>query len=208
MQNKKLLSAGLIGCLVFAISAMTALPTLAATKNKTVENMVVKSSDDSKETIKAVQAGYTYTIDASSATLKKESKSGKSMNFSDFKDGDVISVKGSFNKRDVTATSIWDLSITKSATMYGVVDSINTATQTVKIKTIKRGKLTVAISKSTKVTYGGKKKKFTDIRQDDKILVTGAWDSSKDTITKTKNFDILVKDDYKKLDLDSTDASI
>ena len=193
---------GLIGCLVFAISAITALPTLAATKTTT--DLIVKSTHESDHTIKAVKDGYTYTIDASNATLKKESKSGKSMQFSDFKDGDVISVKGSFNKRDVTATLVWDLSTTKSATMYGVVDSINTATQTVKIKTIKRGKLTVAISKSTKVTYDGKKKKFTDIRQDDKVLVTGTWNSSKDTITKTKHFDILVKDNYKKLDLDSS----
>ena len=194
----------MIGCLVFAATALIANPTLAATKNKTVDNMIIKSTDDSDNTVKAVKDGYTYTIDASSATKKKESKSGKSMQFSDLKDGDVISVKGSFDKRDVTATLVWDLSTTKSATMYGVVDSINTATQTVKIKTVKRGKLTVAISKSTKVTYGGKKKKFTDIRQDDKVLVTGTWNSSKDTITKTKHFDILVKNDYKKLDLDSS----
>jgi len=202
--NKKLLSASLIGCMVFALSALTAVPTQAATKNKTVEDMIVKSSDDSDNTVKAVKDGDTYTIDASNATLKKESKSGKSMQFSDFKDGDVISVKGAFNKRDVTATLIWDSSTTKSATMYGVVDSINTATQTVKIKTTKRGKLTVAISKSTKITYDGKKKKFADIQEDDKVLVTGTWNSSKDTITKTKNFYILVKDDYKKLDLDSS----
>jgi len=204
IKNKKLLTASLIGCMVFAISALTAFPTLAAAKNKTVDDMIVKSSDDSDSTIKAVKDGDTYTIDASSATLKKESKSGKSMQFSDFKDGDVISVKGSFNKRDVTAASIWDLSTTKSATMYGVVDSINAATQTVKIKTTKRGKLTVAISKSTKITYAGKKKKFADIHEDDKVLVTGTWNSSKDTITKTKHFDVLVKDDYKKLEVDSS----
>ena len=122
------------------------------------------------------------------------------MDFSDFKDGDVLNVKGAYDKRDVTATRIVDLSTTKTATMYGVVDSISPATQTVKIKTTKRGKITVAISKSTKIKYNGKKKKFADIREDDKVLVTGNWNSSKDTITKTKNFNILVKDDYKKLD--------
>jgi len=55
-------------------------------KTKTVKDMIVKSTDDSKETIKAVKDGDTYTIDASSATMKKESKGSKSMKFSDLKD--------------------------------------------------------------------------------------------------------------------------
>ena len=122
------------------------------------------------------------------------------MKFSDLKDGDVINVKGSFDDRDVTATEVRDLSTTKSASFYGVVESISSATQTVKIVSTKRGKITVAISKSTKIKYDGKKRKFADIRDDDKVLVTGNWSSSKKTITKTKKFYILVKDDYSKLD--------
>ena len=199
-KTKKIITVALAGCLVLLFFAAVKEKAQAAAKNKTVKDMIVKSTNDSKETIKAVKDGDTYTIDASTATIKKEKSSGKSMNFSDLKDGDVINVKGSFDKRDVTATEVRDLSTTKSATMYGVVDSISSATQTVKINTTKRGKITVAISKSTKVRYDGKKKKFADIREDDKVLVTGTWNSSKKTITKTKNFDILVKDDYTKLD--------
>jgi hypothetical protein len=130
-----------------------------------------------------------------------KSKSGKkTLKFSSIKDGDVLNVKGSEHDRDVTATEVRDISTTKSATIYGVVDEINSTTQTVKIKTTDRGKITVAISTSTKITYDGKKRTFADIREDDKVLVTGTWNSSKKTITKTKNFDILVKDNYDKLD--------
>lgn len=199
-KAKITIAAALAGCLVLFFFAAANPEARAGTKNKTVKDMIVKSTDDSDNTIKAVKDGDTYTIDAASATIKKESKSGKSMTFSDLKDGDVLDVKGSFDKRDVTATEVRDLSTTKSATFYGVVDSISSATQTVKINTNKRGKITVAISKSTKITYDGKKKKFADIRADDKVLVTGTWNSSKKTITKTKNFDILVKDNYTKLD--------
>jgi hypothetical protein len=196
--NKKLLFATLIGCMIFTVMALTSVPAQAATK--TIKNLVVKSSDDSDHEIKAVKDGHTYTIDAKNVSIKKSKSGSKTMNFSAIKDGDVLNVKGSVHDRDVTATEVRDLSTTKSATMYGVIDSISSATQTVKIKTTKRGNITVAIVKSTKVTYDGKKKKFADIRVDDKVLVTGAWNSSKKTITKTKNFDILVKDDYDALD--------
>jgi hypothetical protein len=198
-KTKKIIAATLTGCLVLFFFAGSLPEAQAATKKKTVENMIIKSTDDSDETIKAVKNGDTYTIDASNATLKKEESGSKSMDFQDFKKGDVINVKGTFDSRDVTATEVRDLSTTKSATLYGVVGSISAATQTVKIKTKKRGTLTVAILKSTKVTYDGKKRKFADIRETDKVLVTGTWNSSKHTITRAKKFSILVKDDYKKL---------
>lgn len=200
MKNKKLLSAGLIGCAIIAMMTLTSVPTQAATK--TIKNLIVKSTDDSDHTIDAVKNGHTYTITVNTTTTKMyKSKSGKkTLTFSKIKDGDVLNVKGSEHNRDVTATEVRDLSTTKSATMYGVVDEINSTTQTVKIKTTDRGKITVAIVKSTKITYDGKKRVFKDIREKDKVLVTGTWNSSKKTITKTKNFDILVKDDYDKLD--------
>jgi len=204
--NKKLLTASLIGCIALTAAALTASPTLAATK--TTKDLIVKSTDEDKHEIKAVKSGHTYTIDTENAKLKKASKGNKSLQFSDIKDGDVLNVKGSVDSNhDVTATEVRDLSSTSSAEMYGVVKEINSTTQTVKIDTPDRGKITVAILKSTSIKYDGKKKKFADIREDDKVLVTGTWSSSKKTITKTKKFYILVKDDYKKLDIDSTTAS-
>lgn len=199
MQAKtKAASLAAVVCMSFLSLAIISLPAQAATK--TIKNLIVKSTDDSDHTIKAVKDGSTYTIDAMNATLKKSKSGSKSLKFSQIKDGDVLNVKGSVSHHDVTASEVRDLSTTKSATMYGVVDEINSTTQTVKIKTTDRGKITVAIVKSTKVTYDGKKRIFKDIREKDKVLVTGTWNSSKKTITKTKNFDILVKDDYDKLD--------
>jgi hypothetical protein len=200
MKNKKFIFASLVGCAVFAAMIFVAAPTQAATK--TGKDLIVKSTDDSDHTIKAVKNGHTYTITVDTTTTKiYKSKSGHTtLKFSKIKDGDVLNVKGSVHDHDVTATEVRDLSTTKSATMYGVVKEINTATQTVKIETLDRGKITVAILKSTKVTYDSKKRVFADIREKDKVLVTGTWNEKKKTITKTKNFDILVKDDYSKLD--------
>ena len=185
-------------CIAFC-SLLYANSSQAATK--TVKDLVVKSTDSSDHTIKAVKEGHTYTIEAANAKLKKASKGSKKLKFSDIKDGDVLNVKGSLDSdRNMTATEVRDLSTTKSTTMYGIVKEINSTTQTVKIETTDRGELTVAILKSTSIKYDGKKKKFSDIHEDDKVLVTGTWKSSKKTITKTKKFYILVKDDYKKLD--------
>ncbi len=168
---------------------------------KTIKDLIVKSTDSSDHTIKAVKDGHTYTIDATNAKKRKASKGSKKLLFSEIKDGDVLKVKGDVDDdRNVTATDVRDLSTTKSATMYGIVKEINDTTQTVKIETTDRGTMTVAIVKSTAIKYDGKKKKFADIREDDKVLITGTWSSSKKTITKTTKFYIIVKDDYKKLD--------
>lgn len=199
MKIKKITPLVLAGCFFLFFGTLAVPSAMASTK--TEKKMVIKSIDDSKREIKAVKNGSTYTIDTSSTTkFRKGSSGSKTLKFSDIKKGDVINVSGSFDGHDVTATTIRDLSTLKSATFYGVVDSITTSTQTVKIKTPKRGTITVAILKSTEVTYDGKGKKFSDIREDDKVLVRGTWNKSKKTITKTKTFDILVKDDYDALD--------
>ena len=198
MKSRSMLAVAAV-CVAFC-SLAYANSAQAATK--TIKKLIVKSTDDSDHTIKAVKSGHTYTITVDTTTTKMyKSKSGHTtLKFSAIHDGDVLNVKGSEHDHDVTASEVRDLSTKKSATMYGVVDEINDTTQTVKIKTTDRGKITVAILSSTKITYDGKKRAFKDIREDDKVLVTGTWNSSKKTITKTKNFDILVKDDYDKLD--------
>lgn len=197
--NKKLLFASLASGLVCAAIILAPVPTLAA--SHTFKDLIVKSTHEDDHTIKAVKDGHTYTIDATNAKKKKSSKGNKQLLFSEIKDGDVLRVKGSIDdERNVTATEVRDLSTTKSAVMYGVVNDINETTQTVKIETVDRGTLTVAIAKKTRIRYDDHKKTFADIRLEDKVLVTGDWSSSKDTITKTKKFYILVKDDYTKLD--------
>jgi hypothetical protein len=199
MKTKKVAPLVLAGCFFVFFGTLAVPAAMASTK--TEKKLVIKSIDDSKREIKAVKHGNTYTIDTSSTTkLRKESSGSKTLKFSDFKKGDVINVTGSFDGHDVTATTVRDLSVTKNATFYGVVDSITTSTKTVKIITPKRGTITVAVLSSTKVTYDGGKKQFSDIRKDDKVLIRGNWSKSKKTITKTKDFDILVKSDYDALD--------
>ena len=126
--SKKILFMVVIGCAVIAVMALTSVPTQAATK--TIKNLIVKSTDDSDHTIDAVKNGHTYTITVDTTTAKiYKSKSGKkTLKFSSIKDGDVLNVKGSEHNRDVTASEVRDLSTTKSATMYGVVDEINSTT--------------------------------------------------------------------------------
>jgi hypothetical protein len=195
-MNKKALA---VSAIVFFLLATLSFSAKAAT-NKTVKDLVVKSVDDSDHEIKALKDGDTYTIDVTNAKFKKAKSGNKTMKLSDIKKGDILNVKGSYDSHDVTATEVRDLSTTKSASFYGVVTEKNDATQTVKIETPKRGKLTIAILKSTKVKYDGKTRKFSDIREDDKVIVTGTWNHSKKTITKTKKFYMLDKSDYDSMD--------
>lgn len=201
--NKK--SIALIVPVCLAVCFFALVPATQAAKNKTIKDLIVKSTDDSDHTVKAIKDGHTYaiTVDTTSTKLYKSKSGHTTFDFSDVKKGDVLQVKGSEHDRDVTATEVRDLSMTKSATMYGVVSEINSSTQTVKIETPKRGEITVAILKSTSIKYDGKKRAFKDIREDDKVLVTGTWNHDKKTITKTKKFYMLVKEDYDALGLDS-----
>ena len=77
MKTKKITAVALAGCLVLFFFATVNPAAQAAAKNKTVKDMIVKSTDDSKETIKAVKDGDTYTIDASSATMKKRARAAR-----------------------------------------------------------------------------------------------------------------------------------
>jgi len=198
MKNKKTLSVVLIGSMVLACTMMSMLPAKASTK--TIKNLVVKSTDDSHHEIKAVKNKHVYTIDTTHAVLRKSKSGSIVLAFSEIKRGDVLNVTGSEDSNhDVTATLIRDLSVTKKATFYGIVKKISDSSQTVKIKTLKRGRLTVFILGSTKITYDKNKRTFDDIRIGDKVLVTGTWSHSKKKITKTKKFDILVRKDYPNL---------
>jgi hypothetical protein len=206
--NKKIFA--LVVPVNLAVCFFALAPATQAAKNKTIKDLIVKSTDDSDHTIKAVNGGHTYTItvDTTSTKLYKSKSGHTTFDFSDVKKGDVLQVKGSEHDRDVTATEVRDLSMTKSATMYGVVSEINSSTQTVKIETLKRGEITVAILKSTSIKYNGKKRAFKDILKDDKVLITGTWNHDKETITKTKKFYILIKNDYDALGLDSPTATV
>ncbi len=84
---------------------------------------------------------------------------------------------------------------------YGKIDTINTAANTIKIKTLDRDKQTVSVLTKTKIrNKDGDEIKLSDLKEDDRVLVAGKWSRKKDTITKTKTIDVL--DDYDYDDLD------
>ena len=147
--------------------------------------------------------GTTYVVNASSAKIRKGSSGSKSLKYSKVKKGDVINIEGSFDDENVTATKIRDLSYyhKHTTTFYGVIDSLTESTKTFKIDTSDRDKQTVAIISSTDIeNKDGNDIEFSDLKEDDKVLIRGKWDDKKNTITKTKWVNVLDDDDYEDLE--------
>lgn len=170
---------------------------------KTVKEMVVKSIDHDEKTLKAIKNGDTYTVNAANAKIRKGKTGSNSMSFSRVKEGDVVTIEGSFDDTDVTATKVRNLSYNnkKTVTFYGTIDSITSSTKTIKIDTLDRDKQTIAVLDSTDITNSDDDEiTFSDLKEDDKILVRGKWSDSKNTITKTKWIQVLDSDDYEYLD--------
>jgi len=170
---------------------------------KTVKEMVVKSVDHDEKTLKAIKNGDTYSVNAANAKIRKGKTGGNSMSFSRVKEGDVVTIEGSFDDTDVTAIKVRDLSYNnkKTATFYGTIDSITSSTKTIKIDTLDRDKQTIAVLDSTDITNCDDDEiSLSDLKEDDIILVRGKWNDSKNTITKTKWIEVLDSDDYEDLD--------
>ncbi|MFA5871089.1 MAG: DUF5666 domain-containing protein [Parcubacteria group bacterium] len=195
----------LLGILFLTISfcAFSAGIKAVEAKTKILKKAIIKDINKDTKVIKAIKEGDTYTIYASSAKYRKGATSSNSMKFSTIKEGDVITVEGSFDGKKVTATKIRDLSYydKKTVTFYGTIDSTNATTSTLKINTIDRDDQAVSILSSTKIkNENGKKIKLADLKEDDRVLVKGKWSRKKNTITKTQTIDILNDDDYSDLD--------
>jgi len=174
-----------------------------AAEAKVVKNAIIEKISHSAKTLEAVKSGTTYVVDAKNAKIRKGSSGSKSLKYSKVKKGDVINIEGSFDDKDVTATKIRDLSYNnkKTATFYGVIDSLTESTKTFKIDTLDRDKQTVAVLNSTDIeNKDGHDIDFSDLQENDKILVRGKWSDKNNTITKTKWVTILDKDNYEDLD--------
>lgn len=169
---------------------------------KTVKKLVVKSIDHEAKTLKAVKNGDVYDISATNAKIRKGSNSSRKTTLAKIREGDVITVEGAFNDKNVTATKIRDLSFDdkKTVTFYGTIDSINEATKTFKINTLDRDKQTISVLDSTKLrNKDGHSMSFSDLKEDDRVFVTGKWSRKNKTITKTKTVDVLDDDDFDEL---------
>jgi len=174
-----------------------------AAEAKVVKNAIIEKISHSAKTLEAVKSGTTYVVDAKNAKIRKGSSGSKSLKYSKVKKGDIINIEGSFDDKDVTATKIRDLSYNnkKTATFYGVIDSLTESTKTFKIDTLDRDKQTVAVLNSTDIeNKDGHDIDFSDLQENDKILVRGKWSDKNNTITKTKWVTILDKDNYEDLD--------
>lgn len=198
MRKKKILIS--FGAMIF----LAGLVFLAkAAEHKTVKNAIIEKISHSAKTLEAVKSGTTYVVDAKNAKIRKGSSGSKSLKYSKVKKGDVINIEGSFDDENVTATKIRDLSYYNkhTATFYGVIDSLTESTKTFKIDTLDRDKQTVAVLNSTDIeNKDGDDIEFSDLKEDDKVLVRGTWNDSKNTITKTKWVEVLDDDDYDDLD--------
>ena len=88
----------------------------------------------------------------------------------------------------------------KTVTFYGKIDSTNEATKTFKINTLDRDKQTISVLDSTKIRdKDGHSISFSDLKEDDRVFVTGKWSRKNKTITKTKTVDVLDDDDFDEL---------
>lgn len=197
MKKKLLIVLGIV-----SLFALTVFFVAKAATTKTVKNAIIEKIDHDAKTLEAVKSGTTYVVNATNAKIRKGSSGSNKISYSKVKKGDVINIEGSFDEENVTATKIRDLSYNnkKTATFYGVIDSITESTKTVKIDTLARGKQTVAVLDSTDIEDDGNNKEFSDLKEDDKILVRGKWSDKNNTVTKTKWITILDKDDYEDLD--------
>lgn len=187
---------------VLALLASAALM-VQIVQAKTIKKMVVKSIDHDEKTLEAVKEGDTYTVNATSAKIRKGSTSTKSLNFSTVREGDVVTIEGTFDDTNVTATKVRDLSYydKHTVTFYGEVESINTDTNTFKIDTLDRDDQTVSITSSTKFRDEDDDKiEFANLKEDDIVLITGKWNRKKDTITRTTSVYVQDEDDYEDLD--------
>ena len=170
---------------------------------KTVKNAIVEKIDYDAKTLEAVKNGTTYVVNASSAKIRRGSSGSHKITYSKIKEGDVINIEGSFDDENVTATKIRNLSYyhKHTTTFYGVIDSLTESSNTFKIETLERGDQTVAILKSTDIEdEDGRNIEFSSLKEDDKVLVRGKWNDSKNTITKTKWVEVLDDDDYDDLE--------
>jgi hypothetical protein len=198
MKRKILVISSIAVCL-----ALVFLFAAKAATTKTVKNAIIEKISHSAKTLEAVKDGTTYVVNAGSAKIRRGSSGSHKISYSKVKKGDVINIEGSFDDEDVTATKIRDLSYYNkdTATFYGVIDSLTESTKTFKIETLDRDDQTVAVLNSTDIeNKDGHSIEFSDLKEDDKVLVRGRWNDSANTLTKTKWVHVLDDDDYDDLD--------
>jgi len=135
----------------------------------------------------AKKNGITYNIDYKNASILR--RYGAKADTSELMTWDTISVWGTMNGTDITATKIKDLSIQKwNASFAGTITAIDDehtytdahgqSFQQFTMQSLHRGSQTVRVYGSTHIRYKKRSMSFIDLAVGDKINAKGIWNSS------------------------------
>lgn len=115
-------------------------------------------------------------------------KFGGKSKLSEFTVGDTVQVVGKeIEEKVIEAQLIRDISIQKRwASFEGKVISINASEKSFVLKPNVRKEQTVFVTDNTKITKNGVKITFTDIAVNDKVNVSGIWNTKNNTLTAEK----------------------
>lgn len=145
------------------------------------------SNIDGTTLILTATDGKTYTVNINSNTVLRRRFGGLS-NLGEFSNGDQLLVMGPVDttNKTITARTIWDNSIQKfNGTFLGTVTPIDNTSFT--LSSAKRGEQKVVFETNIKfVNSQGKMMAATDIKANDKVRVSGLWDSKHKQITEVK----------------------
>jgi hypothetical protein len=125
----------------------------------------------------------TYTVDATTAKLIR--RYGAPMQFTDYQAGDTLSVRGTVNGTNITASSVRDESLqAHNGTFVGSVTSINGSSFV--IQSTSRGSQTVNTSSTTVFRMGSTPSSMSSLAVGQTVTVTGVWDRTNTNITATR----------------------
>ena len=134
--------------------------------------------------------GTAYTVDASNAKVYR--RFGATMQLSDIATGDTVSVRGTLNGTNITASSIRDLSQQqRNGTFSGKVTAVSGSGFTLQAG---RGTETVNTSASTTFKKNGQTDAngMADVLVGGTVRVSGIWDSNANTIAAS-NVNVIVR---------------
>lgn len=165
---------GISGLLVLmlplAVSAKTVSGTVAALHGSTI--------------VLTSESGSSLNVDASGTNV--QSRFGTKLDLNDINTGDSLRVNGKTESgSDLSATNIRDLSNQqRKAGFTGMVSAVSSTGFTLQIKN--RPDQTVTVTGDTTITKQDKTASLSDIVAGTSVVVSGVWDSSKNTITAAK----------------------
>jgi len=150
-----------------------------------LRNAVIATIDSNTKIITAIKGGQTYTIDASSATVRR--RYGAKANFSEMVVGDYIWVWGTQSGNSITARKVKDYSIQKwKGSFTGTITAVDAETyadylgsyQKFTLQSRHRGLQEVRVYGNTVIKYRGTAKTFAELLANYEITAKGIWNNT------------------------------